>query len=55
MLINQKELFSNLKHILINVRYDDISKLNLYEKYANTHEPILDIKQYIKESNTSIL
>ena len=28
---------------------------SLYEKYANTQEPILDIKKYIKESKTNII
>jgi hypothetical protein len=38
--------------------YQDFLKLydgNLYKKYANTNEPILDIKQYIKDSKTNII
>jgi hypothetical protein len=38
--------------------YQDFLKMydeNLYEKYANTQEPILDIKKYIKDSKLSII
>jgi len=38
--------------------YKDFLKMydsSLYEKYANTQEPILDIKKYIKESKTNII
>lgn len=37
MLINELPLFSNVKNILINVGYDDISKLNLYEYNIEPH------------------
>lgn len=38
--------------------YKDFLKLydeDLYEKYANTQEPIYDIKKYIKDSKTNII
>ena len=38
--------------------YKDFLKLydeNLYEKYVNTQEPLLDIKKYIKDSKTNII
>jgi hypothetical protein len=38
--------------------YQDFLKIydnDLYEKYANTYEPILDIKKYMKESKTNII
>jgi hypothetical protein len=38
--------------------YQDFLKLydeDLYEKYANTQEPILDIKKYIKDTKTNII
>ena len=42
MLINQKELFSNLKNILINVGYDDISNLfNILKTDINNQKSLI--------------